>query len=176
MTMGWLNTANWYNCTECENCTWWNAMWNPSLWNKNDNHSVTECTKNVTIYGVRHTFGRERVAGLIRPSPQAHLSWDTFATRHMARCHIFPLTHSSCGTIGTQHTMTLCSFVQWMCGFSDIDQIDVLHCIENCRTVKSTDCWLLTKQLHERNLALYKAIRWGGNVIWFAICNSVITE
>ena len=79
---------------------------------ENDNQSVTECTKNVTIYGVRHTFGRERVAGLIRPSPQAHLSWDTFATRHIARCHIFLLTHSSCGTIGTPHTMTVCSFVQ----------------------------------------------------------------
>ena len=132
---------------------------------KNDNQSVTECTKNVTIYEVRHTLEGERVAGLIRPSPQRHLSWDTFATRHITRCHIFLLTHSSCGTIGTTHTMTLCSFVQWICCFSDIGH-----------RIIWTDSRVLTKQLYERNLALYKAIRWGGDVIWFAICNSVITE
>ena len=88
-----------------------NAIVKSWLLKKNDNQSVTECRKNVTIYEVRHTFGGERVAGLIRPGPQPHLSWDTFATRHITRCHIFLLTHTSCGTIGTPHTMTLCSFV-----------------------------------------------------------------
>ena len=36
--------------------------------------------------------------------------------------------------------------------------------------------WLLTKQLYGRNLDLCKAIIWRDDVIWFAICNSVITE
>ena len=150
MTMSWLNTSNWYNCTACENCTCWNAMWNPSLWKKNDNHSVTECTKNETIYGVRHTFGRERVAGLIRPSPQRHLSCDTFATRHITRCHIFLLTHSSCGTIGTTHTMTPCSFVQWICCFSDIDhRIIFWRILRSWRSNYMRGILLFTKQLDE---------------------------
>ena len=72
------------------------------MWEENDNQSMTEQTKNVTIYGVCDTFGRERVAGLIRPGPQRHLSSDTFATRPRAatRWHIFLVTHSSCGNIG----------------------------------------------------------------------------
>ena len=95
------------------------------MWEENDNQSMTKRTKNVTIYGVCDTFGRERVAGLIRPGPQRHLSSDTFATRPRAatRWHIFLVTHSSCGNIGLAHTM----FIHLVIVLPFIDPDRVLH-------------------------------------------------